>query len=182
MKRILTGFSVTLVAAIWMTGSWLFCNSIAVGANGSSTPAVADSKSGPIEKPAAESECGKHGKHWKHRHKMHRLWKKLNLSEAQKKEVHAILDEELAKMKPMLEQLKAGREQFNALLKSGPFDEAKIRSVAKAQADTLLEMIVVREHMKSRIYAVLTPEQRTRAEELLKSWQARYGKEHEQED
>ncbi len=61
MKRVLTGFAVTLVAVVWMTGSWFFFNSIAIGAPGSATPAVADTgKAGPKDESAAEGHCGKH--------------------------------------------------------------------------------------------------------------------------
>ena len=57
MKRLLTGFTITLVAAVWMIGSWFFFNSIAVGDQGSATPAVADvSKTGPQDTGAAECE------------------------------------------------------------------------------------------------------------------------------
>jgi hypothetical protein len=37
MKKVLTGFAVTLAAAVWMCGSWLFFNSIAAGAQGAAT-------------------------------------------------------------------------------------------------------------------------------------------------
>ena len=33
MKKTLTGFAIVLVAALWMTGSWVFFNSIALGAS-----------------------------------------------------------------------------------------------------------------------------------------------------
>ena len=191
MKKIFTGFAVTLVAAVWMAGSWFFFNSIAVGAQGSATPAVADvSKIGPKDESAAEGHCGEHWKHrhwgrhghWKGCHWRHRLWKKLKVTDAQKTQIHTIISEERAKMKPLFQQLKAGRDQLNALRKSGPFDEAKVRSIAKGQADTLIEMIVVKERMKSRIFAVLTPEQRAKAQELRESWKARHGKKPEHKD
>jgi Spy/CpxP family protein refolding chaperone len=187
MKKIFAGFAVTLVAAVWMAGSWFFFNSIAVGAQGSATHAVADvSKTGPKDESAAEGHCGKHWKgchgHWKGCHGHHRLWKKLKVTDAQKKEMFAIRLEERAKIKPLFQQLKAGRDQLNALRKSEPFDEAKVRSIAKGQADTLIEMIVVKERMKSRIFAVLTPEQRAKAQELRESWKARHGKKPEHKD
>ena len=96
--------------------------------------------------------------------------RKLNLTDAQRKQMKTIVSEERPKMKPLFEQLKAGREQLDALIKSGPFDEAKVRSIAKAQADTLIDMIVAKERMKSQIYAVLTPEQRAKAEKLREAW------------
>lgn len=186
MKRILTVFTVTLVAAVWMTGSWFFFNSIAVGAQGSATPAVTDTgKTDTKGEAAAEGHCGMHCKHWKHHHGHHghhHLWKKLHLTDAQKTQIHTIISEERAKMKPLVQQLKAGRDQLIALRKSGPFDEAKVRAIAKGQADTLIELIVARESMKSKIFAVLTPEQRTKAQELRESWKARHGKKHMKED
>ena len=164
MKRLLTGFTVTLVAVVWMTGSWLFFNSITAGAQGLATPAFAE-KTGPKDE-AAQEHRGK----WKGHHRHFGLWKKLNLTEAQRNQIKTIMSEERPKMKPLFQQLKAGREQLNALITSGPFDEAKVQSIAKGQEATLADMIVARERMKSRIYAVLTPEQRARAEKLHEAW------------
>jgi len=179
MKRVLTGFAVILVAVVWMAGSWFFFNSIAIGAPGSTTPAVADTgKTGPQEEAAAEGPCGKHWKHHGHRHGHHHLWKRLHLTDAQKTQIHTIISEERAKMKPLFQQLKAGRDELKALRKSGTFDEAKVRSIAKGQADTIIELIVTKERIKSKVYAVLTPEQRTKAQELREKWKGCHGKKH----
>ena len=138
--------------------------------------------SSPQDTGAAEGECGHH---WKHRHwgrhGHHHLWKKLNLTDEQKKEVFSIRLEERAKMKPFVEKLKAGRDQLRALPK-GQFDEAKVRAIAKGQADTIADLIVAREHMKSRIYAVLTPEQRANVEQMREKWQSRHDKEPKHKD
>jgi Spy/CpxP family protein refolding chaperone len=179
MKKLLTGFAVTLVAVVWMLGSWFFFNSVAVGTQGSATPAFADvSKGDPQDTGAAEGKCGEHWKHshWAH-HGHHHWWKKLNLTDAQKKEMFSIRLEERAKMKPLVQKLKAVREQLRALPKSGLFDEAKVRPIAKGQADTIIELIVAKERMKSRMYAVLTPEQRAKAEQMREKWKSRHEKE-----
>ena len=183
MKRLLTGFAVTLAAVVWVTGSWFFFNSIAAGTQGSGTAAAAEvNKGDPQDTGAAKGECRGHWKHHHGHHGHHHLWKKLHLTDAQKTQIHTIISEERAKMKPLVQQLKAGRDQLIALRKSGPFDEAKVRAIAKGQADTLIELIVARESMKSKIFAVLTPEQRTKAQELRESWKARHGKKHMKED
>ena len=136
MKKVLTGFAVTLAAVVWMTGSWFFFNSIAAGAQGSATPVAADvSKAGSKDEAPAECKCGEHWKHGHWRHGHHHWWKKLNLTDAQKKEVFSIRLEERAKMKPLVQKLEAGRDQLRALPK-GHFDEAKVRAIAKGQADT----------------------------------------------
>ena len=177
MKKLFTIFAVTLVAVVWMTGSWLFFNSIAAGAQGSAAPAVADADKAAPKDEAAKEHCGKwkgHHRHFGRHHGHFGLWKmfarKLNLTDAQKNQIKTIVSEERPKMKPMFQQLKAGREQLDALIKSGPFDEAKVRSIAKAQADTLADMIVAKQRMKSKIYAVLTPEQHAKAEKLREAW------------
>jgi Spy/CpxP family protein refolding chaperone len=163
MKRLLTGFTVALVAAVWMLGSSFFFNSIAAGAQ---------------DTGAAKCMCGKH---WKGHHGHHHLWKKLNLTDAQKKEMFSIRLDARAKVKPLVQKLKEGREQLRALPK-GQFDEAKVRSIAKGQADTLVQIIVEKERMKSMMYAVLTPEQRAKAEQMREKWKARHGKEAEHKD
>ena len=170
MKRLLTGFTITLVAAVWMMGSCFFFNSLAVGAQ---------------DPGAAKGECGEHWKHrhghWKGHHRHHHLWKKLNLTDAQKKEMFSIRLEERAKMKPLVQKLKAGRDQLRALPK-GQFDEAKVRAIAKGQADIITELIVEKQRMKSRIYAVLTPEQRAKVEQMREKWKSRHEKEQNHKD
>ena len=164
MKRLFTGFVVTLVATVWMMGSWFFFNSIAAGAQ---------------DTGAAKCQCGEH---WKHHGGHHHLWKKLNLTDAQKKEMFSIRLDERAKMKPLVQKLMEGRDQLRTLRKSGQFDEAKVRAVAKGQSDTITELIVEKERMKSMMYAVLTPEQRAKAEQMREKWKARHGKEAEHKD
>jgi Spy/CpxP family protein refolding chaperone len=168
MKKLLAGIGVALVAAVWMTGSSFFFNSIAVGAEGSGAPAVAE-----------KGHWGHHrGGHCGHHH---HFWKKLNLTDDQKKEMFAIRLDERAKMKPLFQKLKEGRHQIRDLVKSGKFDEAKVRAFAKGQSDIISDIIVEKVRMKSRMYAVLTPEQRTKAEQLHEQWNARM-KEHEHKD
>lgn len=92
MKRVLTGLAVVSVAAIWMIGSWYFFNSIGTGTQGLTTPAFADvSKPGSKDETPAQGHCGKH---WKGHHG---LLKKLNLTDAQKDQVHSIVKEEREK-------------------------------------------------------------------------------------
>jgi Spy/CpxP family protein refolding chaperone len=178
MKRLLTGFAVTAAAVVWMMGSWFFFDSIAAGDQGSGTPAVAEvNRGGPQDTGAAEGKCGEH---WEHRRRCcqghHGLWKKLNLTDAQKKEIFSIRLEERAKMKPVIQKLKAGHDQMRALEKAGQFDEAKVQAVAKGQAEIISQLIAEKARMKSRMYAVLTSEQRARAEQMRESWKAGLGK------
>jgi protein CpxP len=164
MKRLFTGFAVTFVTVVWMMGSWFFFNIVATGVERSDALAAAEVNKG---------DCAGH--HWRHKHHF-RLWKKLNLTDAQKKEMFSIRLDERAIMKPLFEKLRSEREQLHAL-PMGQFDEAKIRAIAKGQADTLTELLVEKQRMKSKLYAVLTPEQRAKAEQIRQEWKARRAEE-----
>ncbi len=171
MKKVSILFVATLIVTVWMAGSWIFFNSTAVGAQESDTPAVADSQKSAS--PDSAMDRGRDG-HFKGRHgRHHKFFKKLNLSDAQKKQIRSIRDEERANMRPLKQKLREGRNELSDLRKSGPFDEPKVRAIAKGQADTLTDLIVAKERMKSRIYDVLTPDQRAKAEKMRESWKSR---------
>jgi Spy/CpxP family protein refolding chaperone len=89
--------------------------------------------------------------------------------------------EERAKMKPLVQKLKAGRDQLRALPK-GQFDEAKVRVIAKEQANIITDLIVEKQRMKSRFYAVLTPEQRAKFEQMREKWKSRREEEQKHKD
>ena len=169
MKRILIGLSVALLAAVWMSGSWVFFNSIALGAERSDTP-------GLVEQGCFFHHGGDHGRHH------HRFWKMLNLTEDQKKQMFAIRLDGRAKMKTMAQSLKTGREQLIALVKSGKFDEVKAREIAKGQAAVIADLIVEKTRMMSRMYAVLTPEQRAKLQQMHEKWKSHHEKEYEQKN
>jgi len=176
MKRQMRALVMIAVAVVWMTSSWVFLNSISAGA--------ADTSASAEMGKAKGHEGGQCHHHWKghghHRHHGHYalFWKKLNLTDDQKSKIRSIRDEARPKIKQLFGQLKAGREQLNALVKSGPFDEAKVRAIAKQQADIIANLIVEKQRMRSSMYGVLTPEQKAKAEELHKAWKLLHGGEH----
>lgn len=169
MKKTLTGFAIVLVAALWMTGSWAFFNSIANGAEGAPTtpPAPAENQAQPTAPPT-------HEHHWKGRHFHADLWKKLNLSEAQKKEIKAIREQERPEMRPLIKELKDAHKRLVDLRKTGRFDVVKVRAIAEEQAKTLTNVIVDRERTLYKIRAVLTPEQRTKLDQMRESWKTNH--------
>ncbi len=119
MKRLLTGFAVTLVAAVWMMGSWFIFNSIPAGTQWSVTPAVAEVSENDPQDTGAVKE--KSGEHWKHHHwgrhgHHHFLWKKLNLTDAQKKDMFSLMyavltPEQRAKVERLREKWKCRHEK-----------------------------------------------------------------------
>jgi Spy/CpxP family protein refolding chaperone len=180
MKKVLvTAFQIGVIAVAMVMLTWSSFNSPAFGADPGS-PAITPGQ-GAV--PQGDSQPGEHpGKGW-HKgchHGMHRFLEKLNLTDAQKEQVRSIMSEERAKMKPLKDKLKEGRKEMRAATKDGAFDEAQVRSIAGKQASTITEMIVIRQRIKTRIYKILTPEQRAQAQQLREAWKEKHKEQMEQ--
>jgi Spy/CpxP family protein refolding chaperone len=91
---------------------------------------------------------------------------RLNLSEEQREQVKDILTAEAPVVQPLVRQLFENRQDLESISAGGRFDEAEVRSIAQKQATVIVELIVVRERVKSEIYAILTPEQREKLQAL----------------
>ncbi len=96
--------------------------------------------------------------------------KQLNLTEAQQTQVKSILADEKTKIKPMMQQLRQNQQAEDANI-NGSFDENQARAFANKQAQLMTDLIVEKERMRSQVYAVLTPEQRQKALQLMQECQ-----------
>ncbi len=105
-----------------------------------------------------------------------RMAKKLDLTEAQKKQVTAILASEREKAEPLRQQLADNRENLRKAIEAEPFDEATVRALAQSQNEARVELVVSRARAKSQIYALLTPEQRELARKLGPMGEGRHGR------
>ncbi|HSM00419.1 MAG TPA: Spy/CpxP family protein refolding chaperone, partial [Candidatus Limnocylindria bacterium] len=107
-----------------------------------------------------------------------RMAKKLNLTEAQKEQVKAILASERDKAEPLRQQLAENRENLRKAIEAEPFKEATVRALAQSQNEARVELVVSRARAKSQIYALLTPEQRELAKKLGPMGEGRHGHRH----
>jgi periplasmic protein CpxP/Spy len=98
-------------------------------------------------------------------HLLH-LARDLNLTEAQLAEIKAFMDAEHPALKTLMMKMDAERKQLDAATAGGQFDEAQVRALATQQAQTFAELIVAHKRAEARLYSLLTPEQRTRFEQL----------------
>ena len=103
---------------------------------------------------------------------LQRMTAELNLTDAQQAQIKTILETETAKMQPLRQQLRQNRLAQTGSV-SPSFDEAQVRAFANKQAQLMADLTVERERTKSQIYAVLTPEQRQKAQALLAEHQER---------
>jgi len=95
-----------------------------------------------------------------------RLARTLDLTDAQKEQVKTILETEREKVAPLRQTLGETREKIRRAVEATPFDEAAVRSLAASQNETRTEMIVSRARAQSKIFALLSPEQRERAKKF----------------
>ena len=94
------------------------------------------------------------------------LTKALGLSEAQAAELKPFLDAERETVDAIIKRLGDSHQQIEAATKDGHFDEAQVRTLAGQQAQAHIDLTVEQERVKAKIYNVLTPEQRTKAEQM----------------
>lgn len=92
----------------------------------------------------------------------------LSLTSEQKTQVKALFDAAHAAQEPRHAKLQELGKQLEEATANGQFDEARVRSIANEQAQIMADSMVEHERMKSKIYAILTPEQRVKANELHK--------------
>jgi protein CpxP len=109
--------------------------------------------------------------------------KELNLTEAQQTQIKGIMAGEKSKIRPLMQQLRQNEQAENANI-NGSFNENQARAFAGKQAQIMSDLIVEKQRIRSQVYAVLTPEQRQKAQQLMQEreqrWQERMKKHSEQ--
>ncbi len=100
---------------------------------------------------------------------------RLDLTGDQKAQVNTIIAAERTNVEPLLTQLAANWQQMRAATTGGQFNEEQVRALAASQAQTITELIVVKERVKAKVYAVLTLEQRTKADQMHEQMESHFG-------
>jgi periplasmic protein CpxP/Spy len=98
----------------------------------------------------------------------------LDLSSAQQDQIKAIWEKEKPTLKPLMQQMRQNRAATEALVENAPFDEAKTQALATQHAQTSVALEVEHARMKSEMLAVLTPDQKTKYQQLEAQHQARW--------
>ncbi len=106
----------------------------------------------------------------------HHMLKQLDLTSDQKSQVKAIWEKEKPTLQPLMEQMRQNHNAMKTLQASGPFDEAKTRALATQNSQTMIELQVEHERMKSEIMQILTADQKAKLAQLEASHEANMGK------
>jgi protein CpxP len=92
-----------------------------------------------------------------------RIERRLNVTDAERTQIKAILQQE----RPALTQLHTQRAAERAeMAQLATFDEAHARAIAAKYAQTDADAAVEREKLRSELFAVLTPAQQQRVQQL----------------
>lgn len=97
----------------------------------------------------------------------------LDLTEAQKEQVKALMSTFNTAADPYRTQLRDLAAEMRTATANGAFNESDIRAIAQKQAQPQIELTVLNEKLRSDIYAILTPEQRTKLEQEQANMQQR---------
>jgi protein CpxP len=106
------------------------------------------------------------------RQRMARVAQQLNLTDAQKQQAKTIFQQARQTAQPVREQLKQNRQALAEAAKAGN-NEAAIQQLSVQQGNLLGQMVAVRTEAFAKFYATLTPEQRTKADQMRQQFQQR---------
>ena len=94
--------------------------------------------------------------------------RELSLTDAQKEQAKAIMEAGRANAEQRHAKIEEIQKQIHAATANGQFDEATVRPLANQQAQLMADEMVDHLQMHSKLYSLLTPEQRTKADAMMK--------------
>jgi protein CpxP len=106
----------------------------------------------------------------------HRILKQLDLTSDQHSQVKAIFEKEKPTLQPLMQQMRQSQSAMKALEAAGPFDEAKVTALATQNSQTMIQLQVEHERIKSEIMQILTPDQKAKLAQIEANHEARMSK------
>jgi Spy/CpxP family protein refolding chaperone len=97
----------------------------------------------------------------------------LDLTAAQKETAKGIFDQAKTSAQPIRDQLKQNHEAMAAAIKAGK-SEAELTQLATQEGTLMGQLAAIRAKAFSSFYAQLTPEQKTKADQLHQDMKARW--------
>jgi Spy/CpxP family protein refolding chaperone len=105
--------------------------------------------------------------------RLERMARALELSEAQREEIAALKEAQREKTAPLRRQMRKNREEMRRITGAETVDASAVRALTAARAELKSEMILSRTETRARVHALLTPEQREKAAEMMKKGERR---------
>ena len=135
--------------------------------------AIAKSQTADVPPPMHGQEFGMGG------HMMGFFAKYLDLSDAQKAQIKAVMQKERPTLEPLMEQLRQAHEQLKPY-EEGAYDEVKVRAIVAQHtqtveelAQTLVQLKVEETRIHNELFQLLTPDQQAKMKEFEANREAR---------
>lgn len=106
-----------------------------------------------------------------------RMIRELNLTPAQQQQAKAIFGKERAESKPIRDQLRQNREALQSAIQSN--NTREIHTLTTRQATLQAQMMEMHADAMAKFYTTLTPEQRTKAEQMHQRMRQRWEQQRE---
>lgn len=100
----------------------------------------------------------------------------LDLTDAQQAQIKDMWKAEQPTIMPLVQQLADAHKQMVAVTAAGKFDQAQVQSIANQQAQTIAQLIVEKQRLQSKVYAILTPDQQAKMQRIQQRHMARMQK------
>lgn len=111
---------------------------------------------------------------WGHHGPLGYVVHELNLSDEQKSQIKSMWLAERPMLAWLVQELASENKEMGSATAQGNLDESRVQAIASRQGDTIAKLLVEKERLRSKIYTlVLTSKQRSKADELQKTWQSR---------
>lgn len=98
-------------------------------------------------------------------HMMGFFAKYLDLTDAQKTQMKAVMQKERSTMRPLRQQVRQMDQQLKPYVE-GTYEEAKVQALVAQQAQTLVQLKVEETRLHNELFQLLTPDQQTKLKEF----------------
>jgi Spy/CpxP family protein refolding chaperone len=105
--------------------------------------------------------------------------KYLDVTDAQREQMKAVMQKEHTTMKPLMQQLHQMGQQLKQY-EEGTYDDAKVQALVAQQSQTLVQLRVQETRIHSELFQLLTPDQQTKMKQFEADREARM-QQHSQE-
>ena len=104
--------------------------------------------------------------------KIMKKWQeKLDLTDAQVKQIKAIKEESWSKLKANYEQMKSLRKEMHTLATSGKMDQNKVNELVNQKKELIGENTKIKLDTKNKIYNLLNDQQKQKFSAMMEKWQ-----------
>ncbi len=104
-----------------------------------------------------------------------RMFSQLDLTDAQKEQIKAIHQKNRESLRPLMEQIRAKRQEIRQANEGGTVNEALVSQKLAEIAPLEAKMMAERARIHQETLSVLTPEQRTKLEQMREQFKSRRG-------